>query len=135
MSRIDTHSAPPQDVLDDNKLREPEGERIRAELTDFLTRNKIVSIMLDTENHCVDIHSAKLPSRITPILTYWGSIYGEAMDCPTCKKGMGYNSHGKCENCGAYCGCSWDPTSNSDYCDFHNPKVEQVIKQLDRGAK
>lgn len=41
------------------------------------------------------------------------------MNCPSCKKAMGWNSHGRCERCGYKCGCSFDPVSASDYCTSH----------------
>lgn len=55
-------------------MAEPEGERIRAELEDFLTRNKIVGMMLDTQEHCITIDIVKLPPRTKSVLTKWGSI-------------------------------------------------------------
>jgi hypothetical protein len=45
------------------------------------------------------------------------------MICPTCSKDMGMIAHGKCEHCQTYCGCSFDPTSSSDYCQFHRRAV------------
>lgn len=71
----DLHVAPNRDDIDANKSKEPEGERIRAELEDFITRNKIVSILLDTEKNLVEINIAKLPPRIKHVLTKWGSIF------------------------------------------------------------
>ena len=73
--RTDCHIVPDRNGIKANERKEPEGERIRAELEDFLTRNKIVSINLDTEKHCVQIDSVKLPPSIRPVLTCWGSIY------------------------------------------------------------
>jgi len=75
MSRIDIHAVPNKDDIAKNVVKEPEGERIRAELVDFLVRNKIVSIMLDTEEHCVSVDIVRLPPEIKPVLTLWGSIY------------------------------------------------------------
>ena len=75
MSRISVHVAPDRDSIVQNVSREPEGERIRAELEDFLKRNKIVSILLDTEQHCVSVDIVKLPPEIKPVLTLWGSIF------------------------------------------------------------
>lgn len=81
MSRIDVHTAPDAEALEANKLCESEGERIRAELVEWLTRNKVVSVMLDTEKHCISIDIVKLPPEIRSVLTVWGSIYVED-DCP-----------------------------------------------------
>lgn len=75
--RYDLHVAPPLEDLEANAKEEPEGERIRAELIDWLTRNKISSVYLDTERHIVEINIAKLPPRIKPVLTKWGSIFVE----------------------------------------------------------
>ena len=75
MSRIDIHTAPDRETIKQNRFTEPEGERIRAELEDFLKRNKIVSILLDTDEHVVDIQIVKLPKHIEPVLTIWGSVY------------------------------------------------------------
>ena len=75
------HIAPPKSELQANSISEPEGERIRGELIDFLNRNKIVSIFLDTENHQVNVDIApRLPQRIKSVLTKWGSIYVEDKD-------------------------------------------------------
>ena len=41
--------------------------------------------------------------------------------CPSCFKRMDYLDHGKCSHCGKDCGCSFNPTSSSDYCSFHRP--------------
>jgi hypothetical protein len=71
----DSHCAPPLEELEKNRHREPDGERIRRELVEWITRNKVVSVMLDTEQHCVSIDIVKLPPRIKPVLTRWGSIY------------------------------------------------------------
>lgn len=43
------------------------------------------------------------------------------MECPHCHEDMGFCSHGVCEYCKRYCGCSFDPTSSNDYCSFHRP--------------
>jgi len=75
ISRRDIHVVPNQDDINMNLPLEPEGEHIRAELVDFLTRNKIVNIVLDTEKHCVNIDIIRLPPEIKPVLTSWGSIY------------------------------------------------------------
>lgn len=75
MSRIDCHTAPIQTEVDENVAFEPEGERIRKELIEFLDRNKIAGIYLDTELLTVDIQSAKIPPRIKNVLSRWGSIY------------------------------------------------------------
>ena len=39
--------------------------------------------------------------------------------CPHCFKSMGAFGHGTCQHCKQGCGCSFDPTSSSDFCDFH----------------
>jgi len=67
---------PKQEDLEANKLKEPEGERIRAELIDFLERNKICGILMDTPHHHVSIdYGPNLPSEIKNVLGCWGSIY------------------------------------------------------------
>lgn len=59
-----------------NEADEPNGERLRRELTEWLEHNKILSLILDTEHHCVEIDWVpRLPPRIKPQLTIWGSIY------------------------------------------------------------
>lgn len=75
MSRIYSHIAPDREDIYKNIANEPEGERIRQELEDFLRRNNIVSILLDTEEHCIDIDIVKLPPRIKHVLTWWGSVF------------------------------------------------------------
>ncbi len=68
-------------VFHANVKAEPEGERLRTELIEWLTRNKIVGIELDTEKHEVHIrHRHNLPPHIEPVLTQWGSIYVEVDD-------------------------------------------------------
>lgn len=68
--------APKEKDLEENKAKEPEGERIRAELIDFLERNKICGMLLDTPHHHVAIDfGPRLPDRIKQVLTVWGSIY------------------------------------------------------------
>lgn len=69
-----SHVAPPPEFYEVNAKREPEGERIRKELIEFLERNKIVGILLDTEKHCVQIDIAKLPPKLKSVLTKWGAI-------------------------------------------------------------
>lgn len=73
--RIDSHSLPPEFYTDFRRLTEPEGERLRSELTDWLEKNGIVSIVLDTPEHVVSVDILKLPQRLKPVLTLWGSIY------------------------------------------------------------
>jgi len=74
--RSDMHVPPPKEDIEANRLKEPEGERLRAELTDWLDKNGIVSILMDTEEHQVQIDIApRLPPRIKNILSRWGSIY------------------------------------------------------------
>jgi hypothetical protein len=77
MSNTNFHVPPDRADIAANVSKEPEGERIRAELEDFLTRNKIVSISLDTERHSVSVDIVRLPSEIEPVLNVWGSIYVE----------------------------------------------------------
>jgi hypothetical protein len=72
---IACHVPPDQAAITANMFKEPEGERIRAELVAFLNRNKIVSILLDTENHNVRIDINHLPPEIKSVLTLWGSIF------------------------------------------------------------
>lgn len=73
---INGHTVPNEVDIEKNKTIEPEGERLRAELIDWLKKNKIVGILLDTPEHVVDIQIApRLPPRIKSVLTVWGSIY------------------------------------------------------------
>jgi hypothetical protein len=74
------HVAPNPEDIQRNRDIEPEGERLRKELVDWLQKNRIVSIMLDTPAHLVSIDIAKLPPRIKSALTVWGSIYVEDSD-------------------------------------------------------
>lgn len=70
------HQAPSEQYCQENESQEPEGERLRGELIEWLKRNRIVAISLDTPEHIVDIQSApRLPPCIKPVLTKWGSIY------------------------------------------------------------
>lgn len=75
MSRISIHAAPDKEAIERNKKREPLGEQIRAELIDWINRNGIVTVMLDTDEHCISVDIVKLPPEIKPALTLWGSIY------------------------------------------------------------
>jgi hypothetical protein len=75
MSRIYIHTAPDEGDIRRNQALEPEGERLRRELTEWLRINKISGILLDTPEHCVDIQIAKLPPNIKNVLSSWGSIY------------------------------------------------------------
>jgi hypothetical protein len=68
------HVPPEEADIKLNEMFEPEGERIRAELVDWLTRNKIVSVRLDTAEHRVEIDIVKLPPRTKSVLGFWGSI-------------------------------------------------------------
>jgi hypothetical protein len=72
---IKCHVIPKQTDIQKNEIVEPEGERLRKELTEWLNKNGIVSILLDTPEHLVDIQIVKLPPRIKNVLTLWGSIY------------------------------------------------------------
>lgn len=69
------HVAPNAADVEKNKRFEPDGERLRAELNDWLAKNEIVSMMLDTDKHYVRIDINKLPDNIKPVLSIWGSIY------------------------------------------------------------
>lgn len=57
------------------------------------------------------------------------------MECPNCGESMSLN-HGFCSSCKKYCGCSFNATSDSDFCDTHRPKVgteakrEVILKKL-----
>jgi hypothetical protein len=73
-TRLNVHTAPDRDAITENVANEPEGERIRAELEDFLKRNNIVAITLDTDEHVIEIDIVKLPSRTKSVLTKWGAI-------------------------------------------------------------
>lgn len=44
------------------------------------------------------------------------------MECPTCGAQMYQWDHGICSKCKEYCGCSFMPTSMSDYCTKHRPR-------------
>lgn len=72
---IGCHVAPDRDDLERNAVAQPEGERIRRELEEFITQNKIVGLMIDTQEHSVRIDMGKLPNRIKCVLSIWGSIY------------------------------------------------------------
>jgi hypothetical protein len=74
---LTTHVAPDEEDLKKNIIVEPLGERLRAELTEWLDKNKIVSIFLDTPNHRVMVDIVKLPPRIKSVLKIWGSIFVE----------------------------------------------------------
>lgn len=74
--RIRCHVAPVQEDIERNKIKEPEGEKLRAELIDWLEKNGIVSLILDTPEHVIYVDRiGKLPPRICALLTLWGSIY------------------------------------------------------------
>ena len=77
MHSYSTHIPPDPIAIKNNESKEPEGERLRKELTDWLNKNKIVSIYLDTDAHIIQAQIVKLPPNIKPILTIWGSIYVE----------------------------------------------------------
>lgn len=69
------HHSPDRADIEANKEKEPEGERLRAELEAWITKNGIVGMLMDTAEHIVDMRIVKLPPRIKPVLTLWGSIY------------------------------------------------------------
>lgn len=52
-----------------------EPQKCACTLISFLERNKIVGVLLDTEQHRISIDILKLPPEIKPVLTLWGSIY------------------------------------------------------------
>lgn len=71
-----SHIPPDPEAIEANKAREPDGERLRAELTEWLDKNSIVGIMMATPNHSIEIRcEPRLPPHIKPVLTVWGSIY------------------------------------------------------------
>jgi hypothetical protein len=41
------------------------------------------------------------------------------MKCPSCKAEMDYFDHGVCPECKEYCGCSFCPVSDNDFCEEH----------------
>lgn len=70
------HFMPDEQAIQANKEVEPEGERLRQELTEWLDRNGVVSILLDTPHHSVEIYYRPwLPGKMKQVLTLWGSIY------------------------------------------------------------
>lgn len=69
------HVVPDEVDLERNKAAEPEGERLRAELVEWLKKNKIATLMLDTPEHVVEIDIVRLPPRIKCVLSKWSSIY------------------------------------------------------------
>jgi hypothetical protein len=74
--------APPREAIEKNKIAEPQGERLRAELESWLRKNQIVTIILDTEHHKVSVDIDRLPPNIKSVLTLWGSIYVNAAAPP-----------------------------------------------------
>lgn len=72
---LSCHVAPDEADIERNKKIEPEGERLRAELVEWIKKNGIVSMMLDTPEHVVRMEIIKLPPRIKSVLGIWGSIY------------------------------------------------------------
>ena len=76
--------SPNPDDVQQNVYVEPEGERLRSELVEWLNTNRIVSILMDTPGHSVDIWvEPKLPNNIKPVLTKWGSIYIDVTPGPS----------------------------------------------------
>lgn len=97
------HIAPDRADIERNKAIEPHGERLRAELEEWLDKNGIVSMRLDTQNHCVSVDIAKLPPEIKSVLGLWGSIYvqREAEPAPTCEASLtGYQLAGCADRAG-----------------------------------
>jgi hypothetical protein len=75
ISEYQCHVVPDERDLERNKAVEPEGERLREELTEWLKKNGIVGIRLDTPEHLVRIDiMPTLPPRIKFVLRLWGSI-------------------------------------------------------------
>jgi hypothetical protein len=68
------HTAPDRKDIEANKLKEPEGELIRAALERFVKRHKIVAMMIDTEHHSIEINIDRLPPRSKQVLSIWGAI-------------------------------------------------------------
>jgi hypothetical protein len=67
---------PPKDGIEENRLKEPEGERIRAELTAFLERNRICSAIIETRHHLVKIDfGPNLPQETRSRLSYHGGLH------------------------------------------------------------
>lgn len=70
-----------------------------------------------------------MPRKITPKIREvlekaWlkGSITLSGV-CPSCFDRMGGFNHGVCTKCKKGCGCSFNATSSSDFCDFHRGDV------------
>ena len=42
--------------------------------------------------------------------------------------------HGRCPKCRAYCGCSFQPTSMSDYCSTHRPRLSKIRQSSKESA-
>lgn len=68
------HTPPDEGYIEQNELYEPEGERIRKELIEFLERNKIVGILLDTASHTVEVNIGMLPPKLKTVLSKYGAI-------------------------------------------------------------
>lgn len=97
------HTPPDEEYIKRNALKEPEGERIRKELIEFLERNKIVGILLDTATHTVEVNVGKLPDRLKTVLTKYGaiSVVDDTPDCEGCGQGGGYHA--------SFCSKAWAP--------------------------
>lgn len=54
------------------------------------------------------------------LITAWrrGSVSLDSV-CPSCAERMDALDHGRCSHCGKGCGCSFNPTSSSDFCETH----------------
>lgn len=72
---VGVYSAPDPAVVSENKKQEPVGERLRAELTEWLERNGIVSAIIELEHHAVRIDIDRLPPEIKNVLSCYGSIF------------------------------------------------------------
>jgi hypothetical protein len=84
------HTAPDRASIEANKLKEPEGERIRAALERFLRRHKIVAMLIDTEHHSIEINIDKLPPRSKSVLSIWGAIQVEVVRRPKMRSVVSY---------------------------------------------
>jgi hypothetical protein len=68
------HTRPAEAYIEKNKKREPEGERIRKELIEFLERNKIATMLVDTAHHTIEVNIDKLPHKMKQVLSKYGCI-------------------------------------------------------------
>jgi hypothetical protein len=57
------------------------------------------------------------------------------MNCPWCGAAMEPMDHGRCPTCQQLCGCSFNPTSSSDWCRVHRPPGLTRFQVGDRVVK